>query len=653
MRFSQHKHQTGLPSGFLAIPIREAESHATLQLCVVVSVEPTAASGHLVLLRDLPDTMVYLGCVVDAAGRLREWVELSVQNLDGLDSVLPAQREMFSNKAMDERWSKISESLLNLGRGSVIVTGWEDKHPLPTLIDLKEKRPVHPATRDGFWELCEDDVALKAVGLPPFGTSLFRYLSCSQSTEERTFIPAVSGSPTNPFTRRMLEVSPETSNFIPFNPQAGFIRSQVFSPLSYEDYIDLLGGKAWKGFIHGKHPIQFDGVYKELDDWTQIQQSGKFLFLGNRGLAGRFIETFHLKLQALTNAVRLAHDFVNEHQLPFLNLSAESFRVHLTDVGDQLPSFWTAKTSLVNPSLAYALPVDAGDFRYFVRARGENSSVYYPEGMNQLQQGSGVVRIRTVLPPDQGRTAVEGTLVMQHAAHVSPHDLLWIRLPLQGRRLDLFGHLYTTDGLAEGEARFRTLAQSFPSETSIALRAAEGVTFPPSGFQVVPLLSTPCDLHALGVLAIRTFLVNPQNSLPVAFDELLSLGRETARIEAHGASLPARVESILKADLRFAKALGPHRLIQEKMEPSQGFELLPPQLWCSLLATIIRLIPGLGPDSYCKDHGDAPPLALETVMARPLEELQVLLQKSRSLIMIDWNLNREIHSAIRDVQARI
>ena len=81
-------------------------------------------------------------------------------------------------------------------------------------------------------------------------------------------------------------------------------------------------------------------------------------------------------------------------------------------------------------------------------------------------------------------------------------------------------------------------------------------------------------------------------------------------------------------------------------------ELLPPELWYHTLAAIVRLFPGVGPDSGCQDYGDAPSLALENVFNQPLEDLDKLLVRSRSLIVIDWNANREIHSAIRDVSDR-
>lgn len=642
---------SGVPEGYCAIPIHETELEAMLRVSVLAKSAPEPAIGHLVLLRDLPDAMVYLGCLTDSGGRLLGWLEIWVQNMDGLESSLPALREAFSNKSLDDRWEATSKSLAVVNAHSHLETGWETRHPLPTILDLKARRPVHPGTADNRWELCVEEAALQKAGLPTYSSSLFRYLY-QPGGKENSFIPVVAGAPTNAATRAPAEVLSPGPEQVILNSQGGLLMVQHYSPLSYEEYVDLLGGKPWKGLEHGKRVLSFDGVYRTLGDCTQMQQSGSHLFLGGQGKAGRFVEAFHLRVQLFLEALSAVRNVVARQQLPFLNLAADSFRVSLREVGAKLPFLWTADCQLVKPSHAFALPVESSDLHYFIRARAEGTSAYHPENINASIQGSGNVRIRTVLPPDQGRTALDATLVMREELNVSPHDLLWVRLPLPGGRVDLYGHLYTNDGLAQGEARFRTVPQNLPEDIVKALRAAEGVSFARSPFEVVPLLSTPCDLYALGVLAVRTFLVNPQNPLSVALDEVLSLARQVASEPQAEAPLASRIAALLGNEPRFAKSLAPNLLAQETLEPTAAFELLPPELWYHTLAAIVRLFPGIGPDSHCKDYGDAPALALEVVFNKPLEEFEQLLIRSRSLVVIDWKSNREVHSAIRDVLDR-
>ncbi|HUR45812.1 MAG TPA: hypothetical protein VMZ27_08070, partial [Candidatus Saccharimonadales bacterium] len=237
---------TGLPADYSAIPIQEADVHSTVRLCVIVRQTPDPATGHLVLLRDLPDAMVYLGCLTDSSSRVREWVELWVQNVDGLESSLPTLSDTFSNHSIDERWGKTAGSFRALNPEGCIETGFEKKHPLPAFLDLGRKVPVHPGAPEKKWELCREDAALQQAGLPAYSTSLFRYIY-QPDARESGFVPVVSRAPTSPVTRSLAEALKDTQTQVPFNPQGGLLMAHNFAPLAYDEYSDLLGGKPWKG----------------------------------------------------------------------------------------------------------------------------------------------------------------------------------------------------------------------------------------------------------------------------------------------------------------------------------------------------------------------------------------------------------------------
>jgi hypothetical protein len=643
----------GIPEGYLAVPVSQADAGAVLRLCVLARQTPDVAAGSLILLRDLPDAQVYLGCFMDAAGRAHGWVELWVQNVDGLETSLPTYRESVSNAKLDARWSDQAAAFRDLDPENFIQTGWESNHPLPVYLDLSSVQPVQPGNpgAEGRWELCRDENLLRKAGLPSYGTSLYRYLYQPAAGAQTRFIPVVNGAPQGPATVPISTALAGTEHHTAFNPQAGLMMVTGFAPVSFEDYVDLLGGRAWPGLSHGKKRLNFDGIYESLADSTQVENGLGHIFLGLHGKRGRFVEAYHLKLQLLADVFRLVRGHVERRQLPFLNLGAESFRVALKELGTGLPFLWTAKCALVKPEDAFALPVATGEFRYFLRMRG-GASVYLPESPGGSTQGSGSVRIRKLLPPDRGRTVVEGTLISQEQLSVSPHDLLWMRLPLPAGRVELYGHLYAGEGLAPGEVRFRTLPQQFDESAVAALKAAEGVPLARAPFEVVPLLSSPCDLYSLGVLAVRTLLVNHQTTLAVALDEVLSLARQVAA--EHKPEVPPgpRIRAIFERERRYLESLGPHRMNRWGLSPEEGFGLLPSELWYETLGVLVQLFPGVGPDSFCRDFGDAPPAALETVFNRPLEELEKLLVRSRSLILIDWHFNREINAAIQDCLRR-
>ncbi len=227
------------------------------------------------------------------------------------------------------------------------------------------------------------------------------------------------------------------------------------------------------------------------------------------------------------------------------------------------------------------------------------------------------------------------------------HDLVWLRAPVGSKRLDLFGHVEKETALAAGEWRFRTERQKLPDATIAQLKAGEGVPITETLFDVIPLLSAPCDLYSLGVLGLRALLVNHDTTLAIVTDELISLARQVALEHNAHAPLAERIRSIFQADSRWLNSLGPHRLSRETMTPQEAFDLVPTDLWFETLAMLVRMLPSIGPDSTCRDYGDAPRGGMHKIFDRALADIDTLLIRTRSLIVIDWRFNREIHGVLR------
>jgi hypothetical protein len=264
------------------------------------------------------------------------------------------------------------------------------------------------------------------------------------------------------------------------------------------------------------------------------------------------------------------------------------------------------------------------------------------------------VSIRKVLAADGEELSLEGTLVSQERLDLGQSDLIWIRLPLPSGRVDLYATADAQERSRPGELRFRTLPQRLPPDVAAALRQIEGIPQTNVSFETIPLLSTPCDLYALGVLAVRTLLADEDLTLPVALDEMLSLARQVAAAaaEAPDQSVGDRVKAIMEKDPARAALLGPQHLLRHQTPEGGAARLFPMDLWWEAIALFLRFFPGIGPDSYCGDYGDAPPLALETIFNEPLQALENLIRRSRALLFIDWTSNREISSVIRSLQAR-
>jgi hypothetical protein len=632
-----------LQKGYHAVPISDSDRNSALRLCAIVREAPDPVAGVFVLLRDTVEASVYLGCLLDTGGYVHHWIELWIQNINNLQTTLETYRETFSNHSLDERWRRRAAFLARLDRSNKIEISFEAIHPLPIYFDLALSGAVNPrdATSSAPWELCVDDRLLEEHGLPRYSTSLARYLYL-RDTSKPTFLPVTAGAPENDATR---ETRQALGPLVPLNPDGGLMMARKFAPVGFETYVDLIGGQPWKGLEEGTRVFKLAGVYRTLQSADVIQQGGGHLFLGKHGRAGRLIETFHLKLDLLLQAFRLVQEFVREEQVPFLNLSADSFRVSLAETSQNLPFLWTAKVALSAFGSALALPIETSDSRYFVAPGVNITSIYSPVTSSNPVNATGAVRIRKVLSLNDDTFVLEGTISTQERIAISETDLLWLRLTLSLGRVDFYANL--TEGLAHGERRFRTLPQRFPENIGLAIRSAEGVRFPNVPFETLPMRSSPCDLYSLAVIGVRALLVNDENTLPVALDEVSSLAQAAAADLQEGVDFSRRLREICASDPRWSTSLGPHRLLNpQSLTAEESLAYLPAELWWDSIALLIQCFPGLTPGAFCADLGDAPPLALHSVFESAIEALEKLSLRTRSLLFVDWKYNAEIKSLV-------
>lgn len=436
--------------------------------------------------------------------------------------------------------------------------------------------------------------------------------------------------------------------FVPLNPGAGYVLVRACGTAGLEAFVDVLGGAAWPGVPHGRTTLDLELTQRS----TGAPAAGTGgddlgVFLGRHGKWGRLVEAFHLKLRVLADAVAAVRGVVETTRRPLLNVDPESFRVRLGETAPGLPFLWTARVTLVEPGSAVALPVGGGDAEYYLPAESGAMSIYRPAAHGGTTRGRASVRIREVLSEQGEEVVLEGTLTTDERLELGKSDLVWVRLSLGGGPVDLYVTLESKEAMAAGEWRMRTLPRKCTPAEAAALKEAAGVPLPEAPFEVIPLLSTPCDLYSLGVLAVRTLVSGPGTALAVALDEVLSLARQAAADYSADVPLEARIRTLFEHDPRWILALGPQRLTSEPIEPGEALDLIPQELWWETLAMIVRMFPGIGPDSTCADYGDARPEGLHVVFDRAAADLDRLLRRSRSLIVIDWKFNREIHSVVR------
>jgi hypothetical protein len=636
-----------LPDGYVAVPITDDQKLSVLKICVLVRSEPDPAGGHLIVLRNTVDAKIFLGCIVDASNQVLDWLELWMQNSASLINTPAASRLYLSNATLDDRWNKQFQAFEQLNASEIVRTGMENSNPLPTLINVPAGCPVHPMDPESGtpWKLCKDEGLLQQNGLPGYGSTLHRYLYVPASGSASKFVPVTPGAPMNESTKPLSEMCADDAHTIPFNIAAGLMLVKKHEPIDLETYINILSGISWDGLKHGRSILDFDEQINALrKDETALTNDGR-LFLETSGRHGRLIETLHLKLRLLADVISSVHTMVCNLQCPLLNISPESWQVKLGEVGRGLPFLWTAKAILSNPGDAIQLTIKDTNLQYYLPSPAAGTSIYRPLVSSVPIKGRASVRIRSVLSEANDTTVVEGTFSTQERIEIASHDIAWLRINLACGDVDLYAHLESDSAMASGEWRFRTAAQNLKHTED--LKATEGVPMPEVQFEIIPLLSSPCDLYSLAVLAIRIFLVDNTNSLPVALDETMSLMRQVEADFDKNVSIEERISDLFCKDNRWLESLGPQHLTFDDISSDEIFRIIPPGIWWAILLIIMKMLSGPGPDSECRDYGDAQPGGLHKVFERTMDDIDKLILKTRSLIVSDRESNQEIAAVIQ------
>jgi hypothetical protein len=635
-----------IPPGYVAVSVHAAQAGAPLRICALVREVADEVAGRLVALRRIPDGVAYLGCVCDASGAVQQWVEIGVQEAGDSPSLLPEIRPVRNNLDLDDRWRRACATMKNLEERLAVVTEWETVHPLPIYLDVANRQPVHPVdeTTGRPWGLCQDDQVLEAAGLPKFSRSLHRYLYQPEG-DGKAFVPVTPDAPGTPATQNSV-LAAGKSDLVAFNPGGGLLSVRAYSPIGYEAFSDMLSGESPAPLLHGRSALNLEETAAGGDGLSD----GWLFLTAVHGRPARLLEAFHLKLRLLSDAVRAVVGWTVSQRMPLLNLSPESFQVRCGGGGRGLPLFWTARTILAVPGDAVEMAVPGSDERFALPASGVVPSVYRPPTIAAAFRGIGTLLLAKAQVDSAGAMMLEGLLQTHEMLHPDRNDLVRLSLNLGTGAAELFVRIENRGRAAAGEWAVRGIGQTLMPELARQLTSAAGIPLSNTTFTFIPRQSSPLDLYSLGVLAVRTLLVNPRTtSLPETLADLFSLASEASLEKSRQpqADLPARIGAVLERKGDWSEKLGPHRLLVEAAGETSGqWDGVPRELWCRALAMIVAMFPGR-PDSLCADFGDCPPGGPHHIFERTVRALEELLARSRSLIVVDWRFNREVNSLIR------
>lgn len=641
---------SALPKGYFLAPIHRVDDSVALTICVLAQSSGNGAGNPFVVLRELPGCSIYLGAICDTLGSIQEWVEIQVQVVDAKQLDYSGRDELLSNAFFDSRWRLDGAVLRKQLPDAVISTRMEIENPAPILVRRSGENVPFAAVEPLPWRVCRDDGLLKSHELPEYSTSPFRYLFQPELKDAKTFIATTVDAPANARVEGLDQLKSAPGVHAIFNPGGGFVRIVRHSPMELESFLQILEGRAWNEANSETNVYLPKSVYADLKEWSANPKGLPFLLHGKSGGGERLNEIFLLKLQLLHDLLKRVRAFVKVHQVPLLNLTPASFRIHLSQTGDLFPGLWSAESQLVKTGQAYPLQIQSTEHKYFIRLGKNEPSPFFPGSVGTHSFGIASAQIREVQMSGD-RVVLDGTLVAEDFLASDPHDLLWLKLPLGEERLEFYGHLHKSEG-GPREARFRTLPATLSEAVVARLKGSAGVRFPKAPYEIRPLISSPCDLYSLGVIGVRILLANNLKKLPVLLDEVLSLARRVNDIAGEQEKRVAELQKLIQGEPRLSELIGPVALVESGFTSQQAWSAIHGPTWLETISLLLRFFPDTGANAFCKSLGDVSPVALETVFDPALQTLEVLVLRLRSMFTPVFSGNDEIAAVITEQIAK-
>lgn len=624
-----------LRSGVAAVPVfGEAEA---LSVCVLVARSPEGGVSARVL-RSTLDAAVYAGCVVDGAGEVREWVEVWVQTPPG--EAAAAQWDI-NNALLDERWRRAGEAVRGTAGGRVLGGPWETAHPGPLVIDGESGRAVvlGAGEASGAWALCTDEGVLAGAGLPSYAGTRSRYLWRPSAGASGPFVCVDGGG-----GEGWRSAAGSLLGALALNPHCGLMRVVRAAPVGFETYVDWLTN----GQFHRAPAERTEAFGGELEreDPVELSLAHGACLCSVGGSAGLAAEVLYLKLRAIVSVLERVRSATARLDAPLLCLGPESLGVEVPHPSVGLPYAWGAGVVLDCVSEARELgSVEAGAPRRFTSVGGGRTSVYRPGGDAGPVTRSMMVRVRRVVEIESGRVAVEGTVTPRETVRAGGSTLVTIPLSVGGARVEVHTFLMQSEALSAGEFGFTSLPLRVEGEELAELRRLEGVEIGDAAVVLSPSVSSPADLHAVGVLALRVLVASTGESLGTAVVRAMSLAREIPASGGDGPSLAARVEAMAEQDPRWAEVLGPSRLLAAS-HGGAAVEGIPSRLWWGVIGAVCRLFPGAGVESYCADFGVGAGRGLASIYDAPIRDLGALAVQARSLVVVERRTCEEVGAVL-------
>jgi hypothetical protein len=647
-------------------------------------------------------TRVLLGRVASGSDHTLHPVAVKIQRSFYRPAAAGAAKETLTNPLIEDMWRRERENLIRCAGAEVVPLvdlGEELFRNRPVTFCKKVRvyfHPLCPRCRGPLGD-CRDDALLRDLGLPEYSKSIVRYLhcaACSSKPGRKTFYttaPAGDDKPKGEVEIRRrgelyrdfgaivntLSVEDQARLSVSF-PCAGCLHREECYPaegsqgkpipaesrlvpvsyydfhllplevmeLHYDEMSDLLGGASWdvlkekirQSGAPGREPVlaEVDDVFRSPIQW---------IYRGDT--TGRFpLEVLHLKLNLFEQLCRGLRAYHARCKEPHLDVSPSQVMVDIVPGSTNLPARWTFRVRLIGVAGPHRFATEGapeGALPALLVPAPDADRIFISPFVRKAEFGREEALRVTVrsMKADGGRIRLEGSASSERARmeNVQPGDVLRLISasaggPFEG--LTLWG---SVDGTEERGLRFTVLFDAPPG-----FDASKKPADFDGGVAVFPRFQVPCDLYGLGMLFLRTLLVNDGIDLLAVDDAVQRVTKKLALwLEGKKSPAAARVAGeLLPIIEREKEVFSSPGVLYLQDDRDERPRVLPPRLWSDILLFSFKLLTSVPGFSFSTGHADFPADRPESLLDQVMTELASLEARVRIELFSKGDRDREI-----------
>ncbi|MBI3596647.1 MAG: hypothetical protein HY203_05790 [Nitrospirae bacterium] len=389
----------------------------------------------------------------------------------------------------------------------------------------------------------------------------------------------------------------------------------------YDEFSDLLGGAAWNQVVERRllEGLSTDRHQILLSLAPRFSSSGQFLFSGDK--TGRYpLEVLWLKWNLVMSLCRELKTIHKELQRPCLNIQPTHVWVIIPDpTSDFLPMRWqfSVKVANLEPASLFLdqnIPTELAQRLY--NTPQNPHGVYSAPVMRGRPLGyeeTVTVLIRSmerIREPAKGsvRGILETQLISENirSSEYSEMDIFRVTLNLPDEQASPIHVWATKAGSLERGLLLKGVTDPIDPSIWESLEKARQRVFSHSIAAIYTTYHVPCDLYSLGMMLLRTLLVNDEQDMS-SVDQ--TARRIVERLEPMVQGLDPADHKTLSERLRIRLTeegglFSKDSILYRREEREAGCEAIPDHIWYDALVLAFRLVTWIPGFSFCKNHGD-------------------------------------------------